>query len=119
LLFGKTILIVEDRALIAVDIETALDELGASSIVTAGGGESFSPTAAALSRFDLAIVDIHSRSASGSDLASNLDGYGVPVIFLTTDPGSNGIPVFAGRHAVVQKPFTYEDLRAAIAGLVA
>ncbi|MFZ2100159.1 MAG: hypothetical protein WAU86_06295 [Oricola sp.] len=115
MLSGKSILIVEDAALIAVDIETVLNELGATHVSTEGGGES---SASAPRRFDLAVIDIRSAVALENDLVGELDNGGVPAIFLTTDSEGNGIPRFSGRFEIVQKPFTYEDLCAAIARLI-
>lgn len=118
LLSGKSVLVVEDAALIAVDIETMLDELGAVRVVTAGGGETFSPTQMSGELFDLAIVDIRTEASIGGNLAGELDRLGIPVVFLTTDPEGDSVPRHAGEHAVVVKPFTYEDVCAAIARVI-
>lgn len=119
MLSGKCILIVEDSALIAVDIESVLGELGAARFVTAGGGETRLPPHLTDDHFDLAILDIRTASVIGDALLSMLTGGSVPVVFLTTDPQGNGVPAFEGRCETVQKPFTYEDLCGAIARLVA
>lgn len=119
MLSGKSILIVEATALIAVDIESALGELGAARIVTVGGNETAVPLAVADDRFDLAILDIRSASNFGDALTAMFVGGNLPAVFLTTDPQDESIPAFDGRFETVQKPFTYEDLRGAIARLVA
>lgn len=118
MLSGKSILIVEDSALIAVDIESVLSELGAARFVTAGGGETRLPSSIIDDQFDLAILDIRTASVIDNDLSSMLKSGGVPVVFLTTDPQDDSVPSFAGRFETVQKPFTYEDLCGAIARLV-
>ena len=118
MLSGKSALIVEDAALIAVDIETMLDELGVTRIITAGGGETASPTQLGGEPFDLAVIDIRTAAALDGDLAGELDRFEIPVVFLTTDPEGNGLPPFEGKHEVVVKPFTYEDMCAAIARLI-
>jgi len=118
LLSEKSVLVVEDAALIAVDIETMLDELGAARIVTAGGGEIASATQITGEPFDIAIVDIHTAASLEGNIAEALDGLGVPAIFLTTDPEGDNVPPFNGEHVVVLKPFTYEDMYAAIARLL-
>lgn len=115
MLSGKTVLIVEDAALIAVDIETVLDELGATNIVTEGGGESRSLTDR---HFDLAIVDFRAATLLGEPFFAKLERDVVPVVFMMTDPEAAGPSGFSGRFEVVQKPFAYEDLCAAIARLV-
>jgi len=114
LLSGKTVLIIEDTALIAVDIETVLDELGATNIVTEGGGESRSLTER---QFDLAIVDFRAAALLGEAFLAKLERESVPVVFMMTDPEMGGPEGFSGRFEVVQKPFAYEDLFAAIARL--
>lgn len=115
MLSGKTVLIVEDTALIAVDIESVLDELGAANTVTEGGGESRSLTE---QQFDLAVVDFRAAISLGEAFFAKLQREGVPVVFMMTDPESGGPTDFSGRFEVVQKPFAYEDLCAAIARLV-
>ena len=115
MLSGKTVLIVEDAALIAVDIETVLDELGATNIVTEGGGESRSLTER---HFDLAIVDFRAATLLGEAFFTRLQRDDLPVVFMMTDPEMGGPTGFSGRFEVVQKPFAYEDLCAAIARLV-
>lgn len=114
MLSGKTVLIIEDTALIAVDIETVLDELGATNIVTDGGGESRPFTER---QFDLAIVDFRAATSLGDPFFAKLERDSVPVIFMMTDPEMGGPEGFSGRFEVVQKPFAYEDLFAAIARL--
>jgi len=111
-------LVVEDAALIAVDLETMIDELGAARIVTTGGGDTASPTLSDGALFDLAIVDIRTAAAIAGDMVAELDRLAVPVIFLTTDPDGNGLPLIEGEHATVLKPFTYGDICEAITRLV-
>ena len=116
MLTEKTILVLEDAALIAVDIESVLGELGAARIVTEGGGDR---RAIEPERFDLAIVDVRTAIALGEELIADLDREGVPIVFLTTDPDQEDTPDYSGRFSVVQKPFNYRDLCAAIAELAA
>lgn len=118
MLTGKSILIVEDTALVAVDIESVLSELGAARFVTAGGGETRLPGNLADDRFDLAILDIRTASVIGEELFSMLGSGGVPVVFLKAESDGDGIPSFEGRFEVVRKSFTYEELCGAIARLV-
>ncbi|MCI5074852.1 response regulator [Oricola sp.] len=119
MLSGKSILIVEEAALIAVDIETVLGELGAAQVVTMGGGETPLPASVKDGAIDLAILDISTAASRGDDLSSTIDKAGAPVIFLTTDPQVDAVPDFGGRFQTVQKPFTYEELCGALARLMA
>lgn len=115
MLSGKSVLIVEDAALIAIDIETVLDELGAALIVAGA----VAPTASTAGEFvpDLAIVDIHSAEGVDGALVVRLRHSGVPIVFLATDPDFGAASPIEGAHAVVFKPFTHEDLSAAIGRL--
>lgn len=115
MLSGKSVLIIEDTALIAVDIETVLDELGATHVVTEGGGESPSLDER---RFDLAIVDFRAATLLGETFFAPIERHNVPVVFMMTDPEMDGPAEFPGQFEVVQKPFAYEDLCAAIARLM-
>lgn len=112
-------MIVEDSALIAIDIETLLDELGAARIVTAGRGERASPTSGSGDRFDLAIIDIRTAGFMSDGFIEEFDRLDVPVILLSTETEANGARPVEGTRAIVVKPFTYEDICAAIARLVA
>lgn len=118
MLSGKSVLVVEDAALIAVDIETMLEELGVARVVMAGGGETVIPLQTDSGVFDMAVIDVHTAESIGGNHVGELDRAGVPVIFLATDPEAEGIPPFEGPHSVVLKPFTYEDLCAAIVRLI-
>ena len=115
MLSEKSVLIVEDSALIAVDIESILAELGAIHIATEGGGEIKTPESR---RFDLAVIDIRTAAAHGNDLIEMLGEDSIPVVFLTTGDETQFEPAYAGRSEVVRKPFTYEDLCGAIARLL-
>ena len=115
MLSEKSVLIVEDSALIAVDIESILAELGATDIATEGGGETKIPQSR---RFDLAVIDIHTASALGDRLIEKLGPDAIPVVFLTTGDETLFETGYTGRNEVVRKPFTYEDLYGAFARLV-
>jgi len=111
----KSVLIVEDSALIAVDIESILAELGATDIATEGGGETRIPESR---RFDLAVIDIHTASTLGESLIEKLGQESIPVVFLTTGDETRFETGYTGRSEIVRKPFTYEDLCGAFARLL-
>ncbi|MCK5749372.1 MAG: hypothetical protein KAH44_24370, partial [Oricola sp.] len=114
LLSGKTVLILEDNALIALDIETVLDELGATNVVMEGGGSG----SLTEQQFDLAIVDFRAAALLGEAFFIAIERHRVPVVFMMTDPEMDTPIGLPGQFEVVQKPFAYEDLHAAVARLM-
>lgn len=108
---GLSVLIVEDEAILALEIEFVLRELGHS--VAGVAMDTARALAAAQSRpIDLALVDINLRDgATGPELARRLVGeHGAAVIFLTANPEQ--IPDgFAGALGAMPKPFDDRAIR--------
>lgn len=115
MLSGKSILIVEDSALIAVDIESFLTELGAAHVSSLGCLGSGIPE---LQVVDLAIVDIRTAGDVTANLAVVLGQHMPPIVFLSTDPDATGVPETVDRFKIVQKPFTNVELCMAIKSLL-
>ena len=98
------ILIIEDEALVAMELRFVLEDLGYVVVGTAPDAR----TARALASrggVELALVDIHlSDGPSGVDLGQELgEGFGVTVLYMTANPGmvSQGVP---GTMGVLTKP---------------
>lgn len=98
------ILIIEDEALVAMELRFVLEDLGHEVVGTAADAR----TALNLvkeTEVDLALVDIHlSDGATGVDLGRELaQQMGVTVLFMTANPGMvrNGV---AGTIGVLSKP---------------
>jgi DNA-binding NarL/FixJ family response regulator len=98
------ILIIEDEALVAMELRFVLEDLGHEVVGTAADAA----TARQLtleSDVDLALVDIHlSDGATGIDLGRELaQQRGVTVVFMTANPGMvrDGV---AGALGVLSKP---------------
>lgn len=107
------ILIVEDEALVALEIEAIIEDLGLSAVGIAPDRR----TALHLAREnpDIALVDLHLRDGlTGPDLGRELAEQGVSVVFVTANPRlvAKGVP---GAYGVIEKP-TEETL---IAGAIA
>ena len=111
------ILIVEDEALIAADIEMCLQSMGYEVVGKAGNGD------LALDLFankqpDLALLDITIQgSLSGIDLAKVIrKKYKFPYVFLTShsDIGTLNQVKETLPYGYIVKPFTENDLRSAI-----
>ena len=113
------ILIVEDEILIALELESLLQDLGhdiagiaVSSADALALGQDLKP--------DLAFVDIHlADGPTGVDVARHLASeHGVTVLFMTAN--AKRIPEdFAGAWGVIAKPYTERGVREALAYVMA
>lgn len=118
---GKSlrILVVEDEILIALELESLLQEAGHDVVGIATCcqdalrlGQDLSP--------DLAFVDIHlADGPTGIDVSRRLTGeMGVTVLFMTAN--TKRIPEdFAGACGVIAKPYTERGVREALAYVTA
>ena len=113
------ILIVEDEILIALELESLLQDLGHDVV----GIASSSKDALALGQEaqpDLAFVDIHlADGPTGVDVARQLTAqHQVTVLFMTAN--AKRIPEdFAGAWGVIAKPYTERGVREALAYVTA
>jgi DNA-binding response OmpR family regulator len=110
-----TLLILEDEPLIRVDIEEMLREAGHAAISV----ETLEKARAALAERlpDLAILDALLPDGDTFALARELLARGVAVVFVTGY--ASGIPEDLAACPLVEKPFTEEDLMAALAAAAA
>jgi CheY-like chemotaxis protein len=111
------ILIVEDEAVIAMEIEMRLGRMGYEVIGNAATGEK-ALALAEINRPDLALMDINLVGpVDGVETAARLRGrFGIPVVFLTAY--SDDATIERATQAVplgyLTKPFSDRDVRAAI-----
>ena len=108
------ILIIEDEALVAMELRFVLEDLGYVVVGTAPDAR----TARALAMggdVELALVDIHlSDGATGVGLGQDLgQAFGVTVLYMTANPGmvTHGVP---GTMGVLTKPTDEGCVREAI-----
>lgn len=108
------ILIIEDEALVAMELRFVLEDLGYEVVGTAADAR----TARNMVRetdVDLALVDIHlSDGPTGVDLGRELgQEQGVTVLFMTANPGMvrNGV---AGTIGVLSKPTDERAVQTAV-----
>ncbi|WOJ91517.1 response regulator [Methylocapsa polymorpha] len=109
------VLIIEDEAIIAMDLESLVEELG-HHVVAVASTHLEAVAAAARERPGLILADIELADSSSGLAAVNeiLDDCSVPVIFITAYPerfltGAPPEPAF-----LVAKPFVVDGLKAAI-----
>ena len=108
---SKSVLLVEDEMLIALDIETTLAEQG-FAVVVAGNIETAS-SALQSGTFDLAVLDWHLKDGRSAPIAAMLTERSIPFVVCSGSMAPNelaGVPFVA-------KPFSEEDLVAAIEAL--
>lgn len=107
------ILIVEDEALVAMELRFVLEDLGHDVAGTAADAR----TARNLAReteLDLALVDIHlSDGPTGVELGRELAELGVTVMYMTANPGMvrNGVE---GTLGVLSKPTDEQAVHTAV-----
>lgn len=109
---GLKVLLVEDEALVAMLIEGMLSDLGCEVVGTIAR---VAPALEQVSRDppQAALLDVNLAGEKVFPLADRLAELGVPFVF-STGYGTAGLE---GRHCdrpVLQKPFTDEDLQAAL-----
>lgn len=111
----KTVLLVEDDAIIAMDMEMNLSDLGwlvLGPTATAQGASDILKTTMP----DLALLDFNIRGGTSENLAMSLIEQSVPVIFLSGDNKATDIQGLKDCK-VLSKPVSTLDLEAAIKSL--
>lgn len=108
------ILVIEDEALVAMELRFVLEDLGHKVIGTVADARS-ARRLVQESEVDLALVDIHlSDGPTGIDLGRELaQELGVTVLFMTANPGMvrNGV---AGAIGVLSKPTDERAVQTAV-----
>ena len=118
ILDGQRLLLVEDSLIIALDAEDILVRLGAAAVNTAStveaavdAIETWSPS--------LAILDINLGDRTSYPVADRLRADGVPYLFASGYGEQADLPAAHADRAVVQKPYTLENIARALDDLLA
>jgi len=110
-----SVLIVEDEALLAMDLESMIEDAGHRVVAEAASLHDVADLPGDC-RFDLAFVDIQlARGTSGLDVSRLIqERWNTAfIVFVTANPAK--IPEdFAGAHGVIPKPFSRNGLMAAM-----
>lgn len=117
-LVGKRCLVVEDEALILLDLQRMLEDAGAAEVICVGTLVEAQAVLRELS-VDLALLDLKlGRKETSLPLTEPLAAAGTPFLFLTgTEPERAELKGFAV--PVVEKPYTRSMLLDAIARALA
>ena len=115
---GMHVLLVEDEAIIALDTESMLRELGAADV------RSFSTAHAALDwlaegRTDIGVLDIALREMTSYPVGDALVERGIPFIFTTGYGNTCHVPSRFAAVPVVHKPYSLGDLTSGLARCLA
>lgn len=107
------ILIVEDEAVVALELRFVLEDLGHEVIGTAADAAG-ARAIAQRGDFDLALVDIHlSDGPTGVEVGRELAGSGALVLYITANPGMLGEGV-SGAVGVLTKPTDERSVQTAV-----
>ena len=107
-LTGRRILVVEDEALLALDLQELLDQCGAKVI---GPAVSVSQALEAINEnhIDCALLDVKLGDETADAVAVALEQRAIPTVFVTAC-GDGNLPLGFEAHPVVEKPYIEEQL---------
>jgi CheY-like chemotaxis protein len=107
-LAGRRILVVEDEALLALDLQQLLGQRGAEVIGPAG---SVSQALEAINEnhIDCALLDVKLGDETADAVAVALEQRAIPTVFVTAC-GDGNLPHGFEARPVVEKPYTEEQL---------
>jgi CheY-like chemotaxis protein len=109
---GSRVLIVEDDGIIALDLQSTLEEAGCVVVAL----ESRIEAAEALARteeLDLALLDVQINGSTSFDVADILAARGIPFVFLT-GYSPDALPDRFGAGRIIRKPFSPKRLLASL-----
>ena len=112
---GARVLIVEDEIVVALFLEDLLAEFGYE---VAGIASHLDDAMTRAPDYDLALLDVHLNGRNVFEFADRLAARGTPFVF-ATGYGARGIPDRHCARPVLQKPFLPDDLKRALAEVVA
>jgi two-component system, response regulator PdtaR len=114
MLGGRTVLIVEEEFLIALDIQGMLEDLGVGETLLARNADEADLMIGRADQVHLAIVEVRPDAPEGQRLLSRCRQHGIPVIVCTGDfELKSGAPALAGA-PLVFKPVHQVELSDAI-----
>ncbi|GGD36481.1 signal transduction histidine kinase [Croceicoccus pelagius] len=116
LITGKHVLLVEDSALIALDAEDSLRELGAAEVYLAANNGNAAKVLEER-QIDLAVLDFNLGRENSSPTAEKLMNAGIPFIFASGYGGEDVMPERFQHVPMIVKPYGTEQMGQALAEL--
>lgn len=112
-LSGRRILVVEDESLVAMLLETILEDMDVEPVGAISTVDEALDVVAADPRLDAALLDVNVAGKEVFPVAEALKAKGVPFVF-STGYGEGGLPDAWRGHPTIQKPFTEDAVKAAL-----
>ena len=112
-LSGKRVLVVEDESLVAMLLETILEDMGCVPVGPAATVEEGLQMASEGDPVDAALLDVNVAGKQVFPIAEALKARGVPFVF-STGYGEGGLPDQWRGQPTLQKPFTEAAVRDAL-----
>tara|TARA_R110002051_G_scaffold68360_3_gene123072 strand:- start:864 stop:1226 length:363 start_codon:yes stop_codon:yes gene_type:complete len=109
---GRRVLIVEDESLVAMLLETILEDMGCIPVGPASSVDE-GLTLAESETLDGALLDVNVAGVQVFPVATALRERGVPFVF-STGYGEGGLPEEWQGQPTIQKPFTEASIRDAL-----
>lgn len=112
-LAGLSVFVVEDEAIVALNLETMLEDLGCRTIGPVMRFDRAEAMIEAGITADAAILDVNVGGRKVFPLADRLAQTGMPLVF-ATGYGHAGLPSQWHSRPIVQKPYTMENIARAL-----
>lgn len=110
---GRRVLVIEDESLVAMLLETILDDMGCSVVGPESNIDDGLRSAIHEATLDAALLDVNVAGREVFPVAEALKTRGVPFVF-STGYGEAGLPEHWRGHPTIQKPFTEAAIREAL-----
>ena len=112
-LTGRRILVVEDESLVAMLLETILEDMGAIPVGAVATVDEALEVVASDPLLDAALLDVNVAGREVFPVAEALKAKGIPFVF-STGYGQGGLPDHWRGQSTIQKPFTEDAVKAAL-----
>ena len=112
-LTGRRILVVEDESLVAMLLETILEDMGAIPVGAISTVDEALVVVADDPLLDAALLDVNVAGKLVFPVAEALRAKGIPFVF-STGYGEGGLPDHWRGQSTIQKPFTEDAVKSAL-----
>ena len=112
-LTGRRILVVEDESLVAMLLETILEDMGAIPVGAISTVDEALEVVAADPLLDAALLDVNVAGREVFPVAEALKARDIPFVF-STGYGEGGLPDVWRGQTTIQKPFTEDAVKSAL-----